>query len=285
MYHSAIVVLLTAVLSLVSQQAHAQNTRSPAPLVSTAWLQQHLTDSTIRIVATGSRQGYDRGHIPGATFVEHDDTLDMGAGRHQIKSPDALARVLEKAGIVDGVRVILYGDSPMTTGWIYTTIASVGHAADVSMLDGNLELWQSEGRPISTALPTPVSGRLTVRPAEAYAVDAAWVRSRLQSAEIALLDVRTTKEWNQGRLPGATLILWQDLFADERTLKWKSPDELRALFARAGVKPGQQIVTYCAVGMRASLMAWAASSLGIDARVYVGSWQDWRQDAENPIVK
>ena len=285
MPYPAIVVLFATVLSLVSQQAGAQDTRSAAPLVSTAWLQQHLTDSTIRIVATGSRQGYDRGHIPGATFVEHDDTLDMGAGRHQIKSADALARVLEKAGIVDGVRVILYGDSPMTTGWIYTTIASLGHAADVSMLDGNLELWQSEGRPISTALPTPVSGRLTVRPTEAHAVDAAWVRSRLQSAEIALLDVRTTKEWDQGRLPGATLILWQDLFADERTLKWKSPTELRALFARAGVKPGQQVVTYCAVGMRASLMAWAASSLGIDARVYIGSWQDWRQDSANPIVK
>lgn len=285
MYRPLVIALLTAVLNVVPHLASAQDALAPGPLVSTTWVQQHLTHPNVRVVATGTRQDYDRGHIPGATFVEHDDTLDLGAGRHQIQSPDALARVLEKAGVVDGVRVILYGDTPMTTGWIYTAIASVGHAADVSMLDGNMELWRSEGRPISTASAPPVTGRLTVRSAGAHAVDAAWVRSHLQSPDVALLDVRTTNEWNEGHLPGATLILWQDLFADRQTLKWKSPGELRALFERAGVKPGQQVVTYCAVGMRASLMAWAATSVGLPARVYVGSWQDWRQDATNPIVK
>jgi len=44
-------------------------------------------------------------------------------------------------------------------------------------------------------------------------------------------------------------------------------------------------VTYCAIGMRASLMFWAAQSVGVPARVYVGSWQDWNRDAKNPIVK
>jgi 3-mercaptopyruvate sulfurtransferase SseA len=37
--------------------------------------------------------------------------------------------------------------------------------------------------------------------------------------------------------------------------------------------------------MRASLMYWAARSVGIKARVYVGSWQDWSRDSSNPIVK
>lgn len=277
--------LLTAVLHVAPQVAVAQQIPASGGLVSTAWLQDHLTDPKVRVLATGSRQDYDRGHIPGAAFVEHDDTLDMAAGRHQIKTPEALARVLENAGASDGVRVILYGDSPMTTGWLYTVIASVGHGAGVSMLDGNMELWRSESRPVSTEPPARTAARLTVRPAGSHAVDAAWVRSRLQTPGVALLDVRTTREWNGGRLPGATLILWQDLFVDQKTMKWKSPSELRALFERAGVKPGQQIVTYCAVGMRASLMAWAATSLGLPAQVYVGSWQDWSQDAANPVVK
>lgn len=274
-----------AILLFAPQVAAAQQTPASGGLVSTAWLAEHLADPSIRVLATGSRQSYDRGHIPGAAFVEHDDTLDMTAGRHQIKSPEALARLLESAGAGDGMRLILYGDSPMTTGWLYTVIASVGHGADVSMLDGNMELWRSEGRPVSTEPPARASARLTVRPAGAHAVDAAWVRSQLQSPGIALLDVRTTREWDGGRLPGATLILWQDLFVDQKTLKWKSPGELRALFERAGVKPGQQIVTYCAVGMRASLMAWAATSLGMPARVYIGSWQDWSQSAANPVAK
>ena len=92
-------------------------------------------------------------------------------------------------------------------------------------------------------------------------------------------------EWNNGHLPGATLILWQDLYADQRMLKFKSIDEIRALITKAGVALNQSVVTYCAVGMRASLMYWAARTAGIPARVYVGSWQDWQRDSSNPIVK
>jgi thiosulfate/3-mercaptopyruvate sulfurtransferase len=124
-----------------------------------------------------------------------------------------------------------------------------------------------------------------VRPAPDVIVDAAYVRARLHSPEVRVLDVRTTSEWNNGHLPGATLILWPDLYTDQRLLTFKSIDEIRALLTRAGVAPNQSVVTYCAVGMRASLMYFAARAAGIPARVYVGSWQDWQRDAANPIVK
>jgi thiosulfate/3-mercaptopyruvate sulfurtransferase len=111
------------------------------------------------------------------------------------------------------------------------------------------------------------------------------VKDHLRSPDVRLLDVRTPGEWNGGHLPGATLVAWQDLFADQRTLKFKSIDEIRQLFARAGVQPGQQVVTYCAVGMRASLMQWAARAAGLPARVYVGSWQEWSREASNPVAR
>ena len=68
-------------------------------------------------------------------------------------------------------------------------------------------------------------------------------------------------------------------------MTFKSREEIKALLARAGVGPGQEVVTYCAIGMRASLMAWAARSVGIPARIYLGSWQDWSSDPKNPVVK
>jgi thiosulfate/3-mercaptopyruvate sulfurtransferase len=252
------------------------------PLVSTAWLEQHLNDPQVRVIATGDQGRFERGHIPGARFLEHMDTI---GGGHTLLPPDKLATVLAKAGAADGIHVVLYGDSPMTTGWVYMALASVGHEADLSMLDGSVELWRSEGRQVATTATPPATGTLTVRPAPELAVDAAWVKSHLDSPAIRLLDVRTTGEWNAGHLPNATLVLWPDLFVDQRNLKLKSPEEIRALFAKAGVKPGQQVVTYCMVGMRASLMYWAAKSVGLPARVYVGSWQDWSRNAENPVVK
>jgi thiosulfate/3-mercaptopyruvate sulfurtransferase len=261
--------------------ASAQAT-APGMLVSTEWLAAHLQDPSVRIIATGDEGRYERGHIPGARFLEHMDTL--GAG-HRLLAPEPLAAALAKAGAADGARIVLYGDSPMTTGWVYMALASVGHGENVSMLDGSMELWRSENRPVSTEKPAPGTERLTVKPAADIAVDGKWVRGQLESPSVKLLDVRTTNEWNNGHLPNATLVFWQDLFADQRSLKFKSQDELRAFFTRAGVKPDQQIVTYCAVGMRASLMYWAARHAGLPARVYVGSWQEWSRDSTNPVVK
>ena len=263
---------------------------SVEPMVSTAWVQAHLTDPQVRVVFTGDRGAYDRAHIPGARFIDHMDTLGTqmaGASmdHHMLPLPDLAKALAAKAGASDGAHIVLYGDSPMQTGWIYMTLAALGHADDVSMLDGGINLWRAEERPVSTDVPPRGAGTLTVRAAPDVIVDAAYVRERLQSPAVKVLDVRTTQEWNNGHLPGATLILWQDLFADQRTLKFKSIEEIRALLARAGVAPTQSVVTYCAVGMRASLMYWAARAAGIPARVYVGSWQDWQRDSGNPIVK
>jgi thiosulfate/3-mercaptopyruvate sulfurtransferase len=208
----------------------------------------------------------------------------LGNG-HRLLPPDALAAALAKVGAADGAHVVLYGDSPMTTGWLYMAFASIGQAGDVSMLDGGVTVWQEEGRATTTAVSPAATGRLTPRPAADVSVDAAWVRGKLESPQTRVLDVRTTREWADGHLPGATLVLWQDLFSDVRRLKFKSTDEIRALFAKAGVQPGQQVVTYCAVGMRASLMYWAARSVGLPARVYVGSYEDWQRDSTNPIVR
>jgi thiosulfate/3-mercaptopyruvate sulfurtransferase len=263
---------------------------SVEPMVSTAWVQAHLADPRIRIVVTGDRGVYDRGHIPGARFIDHMDTVGMQTGaagmEHRMLPLAELAKVLAaKAGVADGTHIVLYGDSPMQTGWIYMTLAAVGHADDVSMLDGGINLWRAEERPVSTDVPLPGPGTLTVRSATDVIVEATYVRERLQSPDVKILDVRTTQEWNSGHLPNATLILWQDLYADQRMLKFKSLEEIRALLMKAGVAANQSVVTYCAVGMRASLMYWAARTAGIPARVYVGSWQDWRRDSANPIVR
>jgi thiosulfate/3-mercaptopyruvate sulfurtransferase len=258
---------------------------SVEPIVSTEWLQAHLNDPQVRVIYVGERDDYNQAHIPGARLLDHMDTVRRGADGHRPAASDVLVRAFTKAGAADGARVVLYGDTPMATGWVYMTLVSIGHGDDVSLLDGGMALWQSEKRPVSTGTPAAGAGPLTARPAPDTLVDAAWVRGHLDAPTTKLLDVRTQQEFRNGHLPGATLILWPELYADQRTQKFKSPDEIRALLARAGVTPGQDVVTYCMVGMRASLMYWAARAVGVNARVYVGSWQDWSRDSKNPVVR
>jgi thiosulfate/3-mercaptopyruvate sulfurtransferase len=273
--------LATAVALSVSGAATA-SAQTPGPIVSTTWLQQHLNDPHVHVISTGDQKIFDAGHIPGARFVEHMDTLEGG---HLMAAPAKLAALFAKAGAADGDHVVLYGESPMTTGWIYMGLASIGHANDVSWLDGNIDLWKSEQRPVETKTAPAASGHLTVKPAPDIIVDRSFVRGHLQDPAIKVLDVRSQQEWDGGHLPGATLVLWQNLFADRKTLKFKSTDELRALFTSAGVQPKRQVVTYCAVGMRASLMYFAARTAGLPVRVYLGSYQDWQMDSTDPIVR
>jgi thiosulfate/3-mercaptopyruvate sulfurtransferase len=255
----------------------------PGPVASIAWLGRHLDDPMVRVIGTGEPAVYAHGHIPGATFVSRADTLDA-EGR--LLGPRALARVLAAAGADDEARIVLYGEHPMATGWLYMAFASIGHAERVSLLDGNLAAWRAAGRGESKDAPARrAPGRLTVRPAPDVIVDAGWVRARLGRPGVRILDVRTAREREEGYLPGSALVLWQDLYADLARQTLKPRGEIGALFGRTGVGPGEQAVTYCAVGMRASLMYFAARYAGIPARVYVGSWEDWRRRPENPVTR
>lgn len=269
-------------LLLLALAAGLASPPAAEPIVSTDWLQAHLNDPNVRIVDASNAGTFKSGHIPGAVSVDHMATIGDG---HKLLQADALAKIWANAGVSDDTRVVLYGDSPMTTGWMYMTLAAIGHGDQVSMLDGGLRVWESEKREVSKAAPTIAPGTLSVRPAPDVIVDADYVRARLESPNVKILDVRTNGEYASGHVPGATLILWQNLFVDSRSMKFKPRDEIRALLTAAGVKPGQEAITYCAVGMRASLMYFGARVVGVPAKVYVGSWQDWSRDSKNPIVR
>jgi thiosulfate/3-mercaptopyruvate sulfurtransferase len=63
------------------------------------------------------------------------------------------------------------------------------------------------------------------------------------------------------------------------------PDKLKELFASHGIKPGQELVTYCEVGLQASHGYFIARYLGYDAAVYVGSIHQWDMVNHLPLIK
>ena len=264
---------------------------SVEPMVSTAWLQAHLTDPQVRIVFTGDRGDLrPRPHSGRAVHRSHGHRRHADGRRgmdHRMLPLADLAKALAaKAGAADGTHIVLYGDSPMQTGWIYMTLAAIGHADDVSMLDGGINLWRA--RRSSGVDRRAARSRNGTSPSARHPTSSSTPptsRSGCNRRTSRSSTCGRRMEWNNGHLPGATLILWQDLYADQRMQKFKSIDEIRALITKTGVTPNQSVVTYCAVGLRASLMYWAARAAGIPARVYVGSWQDWQRDSSNPIVQ
>jgi thiosulfate/3-mercaptopyruvate sulfurtransferase len=108
-----------------------------------------------------------------------------------------------------------------------------------------------------------------------------------------LVDARSDDEFcgvadtakRNGAIPGALHLDWADLL-DAKTKRYKSAEELSALFKAKGIDPTKPAVTYCQSGGRASVMAFALELMGgRPAANYYRSWSEWGNADDTPVVK
>ena len=282
---------------LVSRGAIAQDhcgpvERPPGPLVAPTWLKQHLGDSGLVVLdAERSRAPYDSAHIAGARLIAVSDyTAERGGLLYELPPLPHLDSVFQALGLGERGRIVLYGDLLAVTR-LFFTLDYAGLGDRVSVLDGGLPAWRSAGGTV-TALPTPASapGRLTLRAQPGTLADQDWIRTHLADSAITLLDARTSEEFDgsqleaavarPGHIPGAKNLNWSETLRDGR---FREPAELRRLLAEAGVKPGTEVVTYCRVGSRASVLYFVGRVLGMRVRLYDGSMNEWAR--EMPVEK
>lgn len=267
-------------------------------LVSTGWLAAHLRDPDLVIVSVQHMAGMHaaESQIPGARTV---DAMAFTVDSFDLAPVPVLDSLIGSLGISNSSRVVLYGD-PWVTGFIYLALDYLGHGDRTAILDGGLDQWRAENRPVVTSTAHPARTTFTPHPRPNIVADAAWLRAHLRDGNLALLDVRTSDEYlgqgeshntrRVGHIPGARLVPWAQTFErpqgaiDSHSSRLLSPGKLRTLFRTGGVAPGTQPVTYCTVGMRASHMYFVLRYLGYDPKFYDGSITDWSQRSELPMI-
>ena len=130
--------------------------------------------------------------------------------------------------------------------------------------------------------PTQALIRKTLKFDKTLSADQSWIRSRLKSNSIAIIDTRTNEEYNGatpfgssrgGHIPGAVNIYWQEFFTNSGLLK--SPKELEGMLHKANIRNDQEVVVYCTGGVRSAMSFFALRVLGYKVRNYDGSWWDW----------
>jgi thiosulfate/3-mercaptopyruvate sulfurtransferase len=262
--------LVAAVLAAAPAAAQTQP-RSVPLLVSTAWLEEHHQDPGVVVLYT-DQGAHDEALVAGARAVPHESLMTMQGG-HGMAATGVLVEVLRKAGVSNDSHVVIYGDA-LSAGWLFFVLDHLGHER-MSLLDGGLVKWRSEDRPIARTPVVPPPGTFTPRPRPQLLATAADVQARPKAGGAVVLDARSSKEYEAGRIPGAKLLTWTDVFADPRRQVFKSQKELAELFAAAGAGPGTRVVTYCQIGLRSSALYFAARLAGLDAQNYIGSWSDW----------
>ena len=297
--HSLLVVLAAALLAgvvlffLQSEVASAGKESTPL-LVSTAWLGEHLNDRGLVIISVGPRASYDAGHIPGARLVEMAAIASSSPGSTlELPPVEKLKSAFEDLGISNNSRTIISFQtnyvSPSTR--VFFTLDYLGLGGQTSLLDGGFEAWRAEGRAVSTEAPQIVRGTIIPRPRPELIVDAAWISANLNKPKIAIVDARTPEFYTgasagrmprAGHIPSAVNVPFVSL-ADSAN-KLKDSTTLRKLLADAGIKQGDQIVSYCHIGQQATVVYFVAKYLGYDARLYDGSFEDWSKRTELPVV-
>jgi thiosulfate/3-mercaptopyruvate sulfurtransferase len=256
-------------------------------VVSVDWLAAHLSDPDLVLLHVGPKEAYEAEHIPGGRFVDLRSQLAAPHGPSdlilELPDPSALKSTLEGLGISSHSRIVVYWANEWVTpaARAIFTLDWAGLGPQTSLLDGGIEAWKAAGQPVTSDAPAPRAGSVTLRPRRDLVVNADWVQRELPRTGFALVDGRARSFYDgvqadrgkEGHIPGAASVPWTELI--DPSLKLKSPDELRRIFAAARVAPGDTVVAYCHIGQYATLVLLAARTLGHPVRLYDGAFQDW----------
>jgi thiosulfate/3-mercaptopyruvate sulfurtransferase len=263
---------------------------APAAFVSTGWLQAHLKDGNLVVmqVARNGRADYDAGHIPGACLVPWEKlTATRDGVPAELPRASELKALFESCGAGDGSRIVLYGDLlNLAAARAWFTLDYLGLSGRAALLDGGIEQWRAEKRPLEKTAPAARAARLTVRVRPQAVVSRDQVRDLAWSGSGALLiDARAPENYKAGHIPGAVNAYWMDDVVSKEHPVLRPAGELRKRYQALGAAPGTTIVVYCQSGVQATKTYVVLKSLGYDARLYDGSLADWTRDKEAPLER
>jgi thiosulfate/3-mercaptopyruvate sulfurtransferase len=277
----------------------SENYSHPEMLVSTAWVAEHTNDPKVKIVEVDvDTAAYDKGHIRNAIGWNWQTDLNDRI-RRDVIDPRTFAELNRAAGIRPEDTVIFYGDNNnWFAAWALWQFKYHGHK-DARLMNGGRKKWELEKREFVTAPPSfPASTYPVPQRDESVRAYREEVTEALRNRKINLVDVRSPDEFTGkviappgmtetaqrgGHIPGARNIPWAKTANEDGT--FKSPTDLRNLYANAGVEFTKPTIAYCRIGERSS-HTWFVLKylLGVDnVKNYDGSWTEWGNLVGAPI--
>lgn len=268
-------------------------------LVTTDWLQQHLGMPGLAIIDASwhlpdarrdPKAEFLAGHIPGAGFFDIDEIADAASGLpHMLPSPLAFSSAMRRLGIGDGMKIIVYDSVGLFSApRVWWTLKTFG-VVDVAVVQGGLPKWLAEGRPMEEGPASRQPRHFTARLNHGAVAKVDDIKAALDGGKAQVVDARSAPRFEgvaleprpglrSGHMPGALNLPFANVL-DHGAMK--SPGDIEAAFAAAGVDIDRPIITTCGSGISAAILALAVAVTGRSILgLYDGSWAEWgaRQD-------
>jgi thiosulfate/3-mercaptopyruvate sulfurtransferase len=268
-------------------------------LVTADWAEKNNgADGLVFVEVDEDTTAYDGGHIPGAVKIDWKLELQDPV-RRDFVNKEQFDALMSRKGISNDDTVILYGgNNNWFAAYAYWYFKLYGHR-NVKLLDGGRKKWELDNRPYSTDVPN--------RPATEYSAQDQDRAIRAFRDEVVaaigkenLVDVRSPDEYagrllapahlpqeqaqRAGHIPTALSVPWSKAANEDGT--FKSDDELRALYAAAGLDDSRETIAYCRIGERSSHTWFALHELLGHQKVrnYDGSWTEYGSLVGVPVA-
>ena len=283
-------------------------------IIQTNWLSAHLSEPQLRIFDCTSHlhtdqknrdvpyrvesgfADYQRGHIPGAGFLDLQGELSDNSTRLRFMLPpvEQFVAAMYRHGIGEGTRVLLYSTRRLmwaTRMWWMLRAFGFDNAA---VLDGGLTKWLREGYPISTQPCSYPPATFIPRLQPGLFVDKETVLAAIEDKNTLLINAlnqsyyrgeEPSRYGRPGRIPGSVNLYARELVNLE-THTFVSIDEAKEKFDALGAKHAEKIIVYCGGGISATVILFLMHQLGYEnIALYDGSMGEWASDNSLPIER
>ena len=238
------------------------------------------------------------GHVPGAIFANLDADLSGEKsginGRHPLPSPAAFTAFLARNGVTNTTQIVAYDDVGGQFASRLWWLARWVGLTDISLLDGGISKWISDGHALSRDVPVPKPAALRGHADPLMVLNADEVEAGLKVFTTTLIDARAPERYRgdvepidpvAGHIAGAKNRFYKENLNADLTLR--APAEINLAFASMMNAPhAAEVIHQCGSGVTACANIFAMEYAGLaGSKLYAGSWSEWITNPARPIVK